>query len=286
LPAGLRLAASGSSAIISGTPTTVGNYSYTVRVTDSNAPAQTATQTVTGTVIELVPSITVQPGSLPTQPVSVGLQLSTPAPVPLQVTLSLSFLPTVAGLPAGYIDPALQFLAGGRTMTFTMPAGTTSVIPQNAAIQPGTVAGNITVSLVRLVVGTNEVTPLTSFQRSFPLPVLPPVITANSVRITSVTGSGFNVELTGYSTPRDLSTATFTFAVTSGTQIDGSATLSVDVRNAFVQWYGSTPSLGFGSVFRLQVPFTIQGDPNLIQSVSVTLANSQGTSIPVSGGRQ
>src|SRR5450759_475105 len=55
LPAGLSLSATtGASVTISGTPTVAGNYSYTIKVTDSGAPApQTASQPYSG----VIPSI-------------------------------------------------------------------------------------------------------------------------------------------------------------------------------------------------------------------------------------
>jgi hypothetical protein len=49
LPGGLRL--SSSTGTISGTPTTAGTYSFTVRATDSSSPRQTATQALSLTIL-------------------------------------------------------------------------------------------------------------------------------------------------------------------------------------------------------------------------------------------
>ena len=162
--------------------------------------------------------------------------------MPLQGTLSLTFRALPPGLPAGYSDPALQFASGGKTVDFVIPAGATSLSLQNRAIQQGTVAGDITVTLVSLRAGTSDVTPRPVPAQTVTLPVLPPVITPNSVRITNSSTNTIDVEFTAYSTPRDLIEARYTFEVVSGTEIAGSATVPVDVRSAANTWYGGNPS--------------------------------------------
>jgi hypothetical protein len=183
------------------------------------------------------------------------------------------------------MDPALQFAAGGTTLNFTVPAGATTVSPiTGGTIQQGTVAGNLTVTLTSLTSAGVSVLPPTAVTATATIPPLPPVITASSVHITNVTATGFEVVLTGYSTTRDMTSATFTFAASSGTQFSGGATFTVPLSSAFSPWYGSAQSQSFGSMFQLQVPFTLTGSTNALQSVSVTLTNSIGTSTPVSGG--
>src|SRR4029453_3600510 len=139
-----------------------------------------ATQAYSGTIHPAaMPAVTImiQPASAPTQLLEVALQLSAPSPMPLQGTLSLAFKALAPGLPAGYSDPALQFVTGGRTADFVIPAGATSLTLQNRAIQQGAGAGDITVSLVNLRVGTADVTPQPAPSRTVALPILPPVIT-------------------------------------------------------------------------------------------------------------
>ncbi len=223
--------------------------------------------------------------SAPTQQLNVGIQLANPTPSALQGTLQLGFTPSVAGLPAGYMDPALQFSAGGRTLQFTIPAGATGVpVLTGGTIQQGTVAGTITVTLTSLTSGGVNAMPPTAVTASATILPLPPVITANSVKITNLTATGFDVVLTGYSTTRDMTTATFTFTAAAGSQFTGASTFSVPVNAAYTAWYQSAQSQSFGSMFQLQVPFTITGNTGILQSVSVTLTNSVGTSAPVSGG--
>lgn len=223
--------------------------------------------------------------TVPTQQLNVGIQLATPPPTALQGTLHLAFTPSVAGLPAGYMDPALQFAAGGNTLTFTVPAGVTTVSPlTGGTIQQGTVAGNITVTLTSLTSNGVSVLPPTPITATATILPLPPVITANSVHITNLTASGFDVVLTGYSTTRDMTSATFTFTASTGTQFSGTATFTVPLTAAYTAWYQSAQSQSFGSMFQLQVPFTLSGSANVLQSATVTLTNSIGTSTPVSGG--
>jgi hypothetical protein len=207
----------------------------------------------------------VQSTSVPTQQLSVGIQLASPTPADLQGTLQLGFAPSVAGLPAGYMDPALQFAAGGTTLNFTVPAGATTVSPiTGAAVQQGTVAGNLTVTLTSLTSGGVSVLPPTPVAATATILPLPPVITPNSVHITNLTATGFDVVLTGYSTPRDMTSATFTFTAASGTQFSGGATFTVPLSAAYSAWYQSAASQSFGSMFQLQVPFTLSGSTGVL----------------------
>lgn len=273
LPAGLSFNAAG--AAISGTPTAAGPFSITVTVTDSTSTQVSKTLNATvGPQPDL--SLTgLNATPVPTTPTNVGVSLASVVAQQLTGSLQLNFRANVPGVPEGYRDPALQFASGGTTLNFTIPAGTDAgSLPQNGAIQQGTVAGDITVTMSPPLAQPKIVT----------VPRIAPVITSSSVRITGVTSSGFNVELTGYSTPRDLTSATFTFNAAPGSQIDG-ASVSMDLSSPMSQWYGSSEGLNNGSLFHLQVPFTLDGDIRAVQSVTVTLTNSVGTSQPATGGQ-
>ena len=119
LPSGLTLSTSGQ---ISGTPTTVGASNFTVQVTDSGAPAQTATQALSIIVGPILSLLALNPTS-----VVGGLQSSTgtvtlsgPAPAGgAQVTLSSSNT-AVASVPSSATVPA-----GATSATFTV---TTSLV--------------------------------------------------------------------------------------------------------------------------------------------------------------
>jgi hypothetical protein len=238
--------------------------------------------TVTGLVVPPITITGLNPTPAPTDNTSVGVQLEGAVDSPLDGTLTLTFRPA-AGVPAGARDPFLQFASGGTTLNFTVPAGATiATLPQNGVIQQGTIAGDIVVTLTRLVAGSVNVLPQPAPSRTLTVPRLAPVITPNSVRILNVTANSLDVEATAYSTTLDLFTATHTFEIASGVQVLGSATVTVDVRTPADQWYATSQ---YGGQVRLRVRFPIEGDPNVVQRVTLTLTNSVGSSIPVSGGR-
>ncbi len=223
-----------------------------------------------------------QPTAAPTEPLNVGIELAAPSAVAIDGTLALGFEPLPSGLPADYRDPTTQFAAGGTVLPFTIPAGATTIaLAQNGVIQQGTVAGALSVSVTRLTGETIDVLPENPPTRSVAIAPIPPVIVANSVKITNLTNSGFTVELVAYSTLREISRGTFSFTAASGAQLDGTTAFTFDLADLLNQWYASAEGLSNGSAFRLQAPFTVSGDPSALQAVSVTLANSLGTSTPV-----
>jgi hypothetical protein len=240
----------------------------------------TATKPLSITVNPLVslalPSGTQQPGSS----VATGqVQVAQAAAAPISGTISLSFNENAANLPNPYANPGVCFSTSScstppqTTTSFTIPAGSTSVsIP---AVQTGTVAGDIVVTLT--VTGQpNSTSTLT-------VPRAAPIIEANSVQILDLTSTGFVVEFVANSSPRDVQSATFTFNAASGAQINGTSSFTVNVSSLLSQWYSSTQGQGYGSAFSLQVPFTLSGSASAIQSVTVTVTNSAGTSAPVTG---
>jgi hypothetical protein len=222
----------------------------------------------------------------PTQPLSMNLQLASAAPTDLQGILTLSFVPNAAGVPNGYMDPALQFASGGTTFNFTIQRGTTSPTVSIPNIQQGTVAGRITVTLTSLLAGSLNVLPAAPLNASVTVPQLAPVV--ESCVMGAVTSGAFSVQLDAYSTPRDLASAIYSFTPASGAQITvtaanggqvaGTTQISVPVATQLSQWFAGSASQPNGSVFSLQAPFTLSGDASALQSVSVMLTNSVGAS--------
>jgi hypothetical protein len=108
------------------------------------------------------------------------------------------------------------------------------------------------------------------------LPQEPPAIL--SVSIQQVT-SGFNVMVTGYSNTREITQAAFTFTAQPGSQIQSTSFTPADVGATFQTWYASPASIAYGGQFLYTQPFTItSGTVSALQSVTVTLTNSQGAS--------
>ena len=97
--------------------------------------------------------------------------------------------------------------------------------------------------------------------------------------IASRTASGFELAITGFSTPRSLTQATFLFTAAQGANLQTS-TLTSTLGTAATSWFQSPTGTSLGGQFRLSMPFTVQGEVTAIQSVSVTLTNGEGSSTP------
>ncbi|HUS08511.1 MAG TPA: Ig domain-containing protein, partial [Bryobacteraceae bacterium] len=195
LPPGLSLNA--ASGVISGTPATPGSYDFTIAATDA---AQLTARRQLSIAVALPPVSSVSIGGVPdtTQPAQqprVTLALGSPYPVDVTGVVTAAFAPNAT---VSADDPAIQFSTGGRTATFTIPAGATQAVfrAPDIAIQTGTVAGTITLTTT-LQAGNNPVSCACQLTKTVVVARSAPVI--NSVRVTAVSG-GFNVAVIGYST--------------------------------------------------------------------------------------
>jgi hypothetical protein len=223
-----------------------------------------------------------EPTEVPDQPNHIGVELTAPSPVNLAGILELEFVPNqnAEGLPEEYDNPLLQFAGGGKTLEFTISQGSTvAVLDNDGEIQQGTVAGTIIARLTRLMAGLTDLLPQPPPSRSVEVPLMVPVI--ESVEIINSSG-GFNIRLTGYSTPRALISARFQFHAASGTSLSGGSQ-QVDIADISAVYFESGDGRYFGSTFELTQPFTFSGDRSALGSVTVTLTNSVGTSASVSG---
>jgi hypothetical protein len=105
-----------------------------------------------------------------------------------------------------------------------------------------------------------------------------PAVTAVKVTRTS---SELLVQITGYSTAREITQAVFQFRPASGNTLQQTS-VTVPLESLFSTWYQDTASMRYGSQFLLSQPFTIQGDPNAVICERVTLTNRLGsTAVPV-----
>lgn len=201
-----------------------------------------------------------------TQP-GLTFQLSKPYPIAIAGTMTLAFVPA-QGEPD---DPAIQFATGGRTFSFTLPANTTTT--PAIQLQSGTVAGTITVTLDLTASGV-DVTPSSIAPVAIAVPKAVPVITNLSI-VRS--GTSVTVYVTGYSTSRDMANAYFDFTPAPGSKFS-TTTFTIPVSTPFSTWFASAPSDAYGSAFTYFQTFTLSDGPGNVQSVSVTLENSQGKS--------
>ncbi len=227
------------------------------------------------------PTITYgMPKSLnPTQqiPVQLGLQTAQPEEVAGTVTLTFTPNPTNTSDDEGVTFVGTQ--GNSRSVGFTFHSNSTAAVfgIDNLMLQAGTVAGTIRLTLDSVTVSGAPVTPNNS-TFDITIPLLPPVIT--NVRLLNRTTGGFDVEIIGYSTSREITQATFQFTAGSGGSL-ATAQLQPDVAGTFSTYYQSAASATVGSAFLyLQPIIAQQGDANVVTSVSVTLTNSQGTSDP------
>jgi hypothetical protein len=287
LPGGLTLTA--GSGAIGGTPTASGAFPFSVTVKDSagnTSPAQSLTIAIT---VQPVQGLTITQSGGASAPNQTNLLVSfgQAAQSTYTGTLSASFQPdpSVTNVPVNYIDPAGGFPVSAQstalTQNFTMSLGATQSSIQFGL---GTVAGTWTVILTSLSTGGESALPTSPPRCTVPVAAAAPSITAGSVQIVNLTSSGFSVQLTGFATTRDVSSAAFVFTAAAGAQLQGTTvTVPFDGQDQS-QWFDTTASLSSGGTFSLLLPFGYSGDPNALGSVAATLTNSRGqTSASVTG---
>jgi hypothetical protein len=188
------------------------------------------------------------------------------------VSLTLSFAPD-----SGADDPAIQFSSGGRTARITVPAGATNGAT-DVGVQTGSVAGLIAIT-AQLLASGQDVTPSPAPRRTIRIAAAAPVVVPGT--LTAVRNStGFTVTLTGFVTDRELTQAAFQFTAASGANLQ-TTTLTVPADTLFAQYFSGSSAAPFGSQFTYTQPFTVTGSNQAIASVSVTLVNKIGQSMPV-----
>jgi hypothetical protein len=204
---------------------------------------------------------------------SAAITLSGPSPVTTSGALTLTFSPAGGGTQA--FDA--KFASGSPyTAPFTITAGSGQALFGTASSIPvmiGTVAGTITITTT---IQSAALTP----PAPFVMTVNPTVPVVTKVTFGTVSNGTFTISVTGRSTPRDMASALFHFALPTTTQ---PATLDVTVplSTAFAAWYGSSSSTTFGSTFTATFQFTFTGPPGStvpFTAVTVTMTNSAGAS--------
>jgi large repetitive protein len=289
VPAGLTLSSSGT---LSGTPTASGTQAIAVTATDSSV--LTAPNTGSASL-----SLTIAPPPtfmLTGLPATAGQQalftaaISSPFSLPLSGTLTLTFAPA-----EGVDDPNIEFVqngasTGSRQVSFTIAAGSTTAVFTGGTtrLATGTVTGTITITPSALTYDGGSIP--AAAPSTITIKPTPPVITKliiTDVASSSNSPGGFNIAVSGYSTPRDMVSAQFQFTPTTGTNL-ATTGVTVSVGTPFLNWYNSSASDAFGSEFTLTVPFTFQVSSGPISiapvaALTVTLTNSIGTSNPVAG---
>ena len=262
-------------------PTTVGPASGTVLI--NTTPVGLAG---TGTQPPPLPAYTIQGPSgtvaPQTQP-GIGLTLASPYPAAIVGTLTLS---TNGNLPT---DPTVEFLTGSRTVSFIIPANSTSAnfAGQGSQIlmQTGTVAETITLTPDFLMQnGGLDLTPSPPTTLQFSVANVAPVLIAATV--SNVAANGFVLNVIGFSTTRSVSSMTVQFNAAPGFNFGSGSQIPIDLTASSAAWFQSSASLSLGGEFEISVPFTLSGTGlpagttpiQAIASVSATVTNSVGTS--------
>ena len=189
-------------------PVTTGSSSGTLRV-----DAQTFSLSGSGNPPAALPeySFTGSSGAVePAQEPAIGLSLASPYGLQLNGTLKLTFNSEVFA-----DDPAVQFASGGRTVNFTIPAGSKQAVFANGATQmklkSGTTAGAISVSpSFTTSAGGIDLTPTSPQTLNMVVAQTAPRLM--NVLVGSKSNNTFTLLVTGYATgvtlPRWISSST------------------------------------------------------------------------------
>jgi hypothetical protein len=276
LPDGLSLNA--ASGLIGGTPATPGTFNFTAQVTDASNIAATRVNSIVVGLPDL-PAISISGFSGDMQPLqqpTVNIALSSPFPAPITGTVSLSFAP---GGPNPLDDPSIQFSTGGRTATFTIPANATQAAfgASQFAVQTGSVAGTITLTVVSLQAGGSSLPVPDGLLQTVQVNPSPPVIGAIALVHTS---GGIELQISGVTDTRELTQVSVAFQPASGTTLQTSQ-ITVPLTAAANAWFQGSSAAPFGGQFSLTLPFTFTGSVSL-SSVSAVLSNTAGDSAAAS----
>lgn len=244
----------------------------TVTVTTPGGASAPVTFTV-GPPVDF--SLSGLPASIPpNQQIPFTVTIPAPYSQELSGVLTLQFTPAQS-LP---VDPTVALAgtmcAGGTcTVGFQIPATQTSAA---LSLQTGTVEGNFVFSIGSVTVGQVAVTFANNTTLSLPAPAQAPGITNVSIQPSS---SGVDIVVTGYSNTREITEADFAFTPATGSKLQTSTFSLTDVASTFQSYYASDASTAVGSEFVYTQTFSLTaGSISSLQSVTVTLKNSQGAS--------
>ena len=273
LPGGLLLGA--STGAITGTPINAGTSTFTISVTSAN-PAAAASKQFSITIAAAPPppipsSVTMTVPGTPGPAQQPALTVALGSSYPLEITANVTLTFSAEG--SGADNPEARFSNSTRTASVKIAAGSTAS-DSGIAILTGTVGGTITLTAQLIDAADRNVTPTATPVRTIVISQGVPVIT--SARILTVSG-GFNFVVTGYSATREVSSGTFRFTPTSGTNLTASE-FTVPLTSAFTAWYNNTQSANTGSQFKLTIPFQVSGTTLPIAAGTAQLTNARGAS--------
>jgi hypothetical protein len=272
---------------------------YTVVFNLNGAPAQTQSFTIvqnqvtlstTGSAIQPLPGAN-----------QASLQVSVPRALPdiMSVGVKPTLVPSgvVNGLTGAVYD--CRLLQGSGNVSIA--AGQTASSP--FTVSAGTVAGTCGFATGSVTVGNPALSFVppsapVSFTNSVAAPTLNPASVTNDwFQTSSGLANGFYVVVSGWATTRDLISVTYTFTAMPGYTLGAASppyylggTITQNVQAGAVSWFTSQASASTGGSFLYTQQFTVYNSNlsvpgagcHMLQSVSITVTSSAGTSAPVS----
>jgi len=276
---------------------------YTLIFNLNGASSQTQSFTIVQNQVTLIAA----GGAIQPLPGASQASLQIPRALPdiVSVGLTPNFIPNgvVNGL-AGAVYDCRRLQSSG---SITIPAGQTQSSPFTVSV--GTVAGTCGFSTGSVSVGNPALSFVppsaqVSFTDSVDAPTLNPATVTNDwFQTGSGLANGFYVVVSGVATTRDLTSITYTFTAVPGYTINaasppyylgGVVTLTKgsypDFQAGAVSWFTSQASASTGGSFLYKQQFTVYNSNlsvpgagcHMLQSVSITVTSSAGTSAPVS----
>jgi hypothetical protein len=252
--------------VITGSPSTPGNYTVLLGVGDRSGQRQV---TACRLFIELpdVPEIRVAGLPRALTPASAGprfnIEMAAAYPVPVEGEVTLRVSPDTQSPIADVnrADPSVRLSNGQLRASFRLEPGVRSVPVQIGAT--GTVASSIEISVSGILAGGVESNrsagAVTQVSR------LAPVL-SNACYVPNL--DGFDVEVSGYSTTRDLTVAEIAF---------GSNNYVVDLSQAAAEYFSSDDAARTGGTFRVKAAYRLRsGNPQTLGQGSVVIRNSAG----------
>ena len=264
-PPGLKMNPNGS---ISGSATQLGVFSFETVVRDSRSRETSAICTM-ATKLPGVPQMSVTGPNGPVAPATsqlpIALELAEAYPLPVEVVVGIKTTADtgISNGDANQPDPSIRFASGQPTQSLTIPAGTKRVaIP---VVSSGTVASQTSIAVTKLRVAGSDL-PLLPPATSFYVQQLAPVLTDACYRTAS---PGLQLELTGYTTSRDLTAANLT--------LNGTKLPSIALSGFAGDYFLSPLSIRTGGSFSIAAPVTIV-DSFKVDTLTVQVTNRSGVS--------
>lgn len=266
LPVGISLGKNGT---LAGTPSRAGSADFDILVRDAQYRLAAETCTL-NPKLPPMPQITFS-GSTGTvapalSPVPVTLEVSEAYSLPIEATVEIKASAETGSVSSetNQPDPAVRFTSGSRSTVITIPAGVRRV-PLNLN-STGTVASQTRLAVTKLVVG-GQALPLLPSPGLIRVLTQAPVLSDACYRVGS---PGLQLDLTGFSTTRDLAVANLT--------LNGTKLPALSLAELAGDYYSGPLSIRTGGAFLISAPVTIASTSVKVDSLTVVVTNRTGAS--------